>query len=94
MRQELGFGKADDDTKQELGNLEEEYNEAKERCVKVGLNRDILDIELGVCNNPSDIISNREALIKNIINNKSITSSGTQKLYLKVLPFNTLCIPF
>ena len=76
VRQELGFGKADDDTKQELGNWEEEYNEAKERCVKVGLNRDILDIELDVCNNPSDIISNREALIKKLINNKATTSSG------------------
>ena len=76
VRQELGVGRANDDTNQELGNWQEEYNEAKERCAKFGLNMDILDIELSVCNNPPDIIANREALIKKLIKNKATKSSG------------------
>ena len=48
LGQELGVGVADDDTKQGLGNWQEEYNEAKKRCTKVGLNTEILDINLGV----------------------------------------------
>ena len=50
VKQELGVGRVDDDKYQELGNQKEEYNKDKERCRKVGLNTEILDIKLGVCN--------------------------------------------
>ena len=76
LGQELGVGVADDDTKQGLGNWQEEYNEAKERYAKDGLNTEILNIELGVCNAPPDFISNREEMIRKIVKNKATTYSG------------------
>ena len=47
-----------------------------EWCAKVGLNTEILDIDLGVCNKLPDFISNRKALIKNIVGKKVTTSTG------------------
>ena len=38
---------------------------------------EILDIELSVCNEPPDDISNKEALTNKIIKNKATTSSGS-----------------
>ena len=76
MRIELGVGRADDETNQELGDCQEEYNEAKERFKKVGRNTDILDINLGVCNKLSGVIYNRETLDKKLVNNKATTSDG------------------
>ena len=65
---------------------QEEYNEAKERCRKVGLNTEILDIKLGVCNESHDVIVNRETLIKKLGKNKATTSAGLAfKLIVKTM---------
>ena len=38
--------------------------------MKVGINTDILDNELGVCNKTHDLIANREALINKLVKKK------------------------
>ena len=54
---------------------QEEYNEAKERCRRVALNMKILYMIISIFNEPPDVISERETLIKNLVKNKATTSS-------------------
>ena len=42
---------------------------------KVGINTEILDIDIGIWNKPPSVIANREALIKNLAENKTTTSA-------------------
>ena len=45
---------------------------------EVGLNKEIFDIKLCACNEPLDVISNRETLTRNLVKNKASTSDGCE----------------
>ena len=76
VRKELHPGGADEEAKDEMENWQKEYRRTKTKCNLIGLKTDVLDIELGKCKEPVDVIANRDDLIEKLVKKETTTSAG------------------